>query len=105
METEDESFSEVLAKLKRRAPDGATNPRKRSRRRRVLLSPPDSSSEEEDIPSPIAAKPRAPSGTPPCQRIRSSWSYQFPGTQLRWHQGLVACPESERAKCNKVSEE
>ncbi|GAQ83645.1 hypothetical protein KFL_001560140 [Klebsormidium nitens] len=55
-DSETEGFSEVLARLKRRAPDVATNPHKTSRRRRVLLSPSDSSGEEKDSPSPVRSQ-------------------------------------------------
>ncbi|GAQ85682.1 hypothetical protein KFL_002480195 [Klebsormidium nitens] len=50
-DSEAEGFSQVLARLKRRAPGGATSPLQSRRRRRVLLSSSDSSGEEEDSPS------------------------------------------------------
>ncbi|GAQ83538.1 hypothetical protein KFL_001520080 [Klebsormidium nitens] len=65
METDSdaEGFSQVLAKLKRRAPNVETNPAPSNRRRRVLLSPSDSSSEDEGSSSPVRSQ--APSAKHP----------------------------------------
>ncbi|GAQ86067.1 hypothetical protein KFL_002680130 [Klebsormidium nitens] len=49
-DSENEGLSQVLAKLKRRAPDGATKPLQNRRRRRVVYSSPDFS-DEDDSPS------------------------------------------------------